>query len=654
MKKLGIFVLILAALTVMGCKKKEVKIGGDDVSGPIKVNFVAETRSMTYNHASPLTMPDGSIIKDGDLKPFWQYVEKVLAIDINDVTSQAKGIEIIQTESATGFKDANIYGGNSVAGDLMNYGAAGYFVDLSKYIDEYMPNFKNFLEVNVAVKDAITAYDGGIYFIPYIAEIGNYARTFMCRQSWVTGLLDGALTPERETKTLPASYPGYWKDANKRYDSNVIVLQNNAATNGNLSFTQARNTLLNYIKATYPNLQKPSDLYLGVNAQFDIDELIALMRVIRLAPNTLSKMVTGKVVPNAEIIPYFPRQTSYRDDLMHFANYFNGQRAFGSDSYDAKFYLDKDGVLQFSYAQDNILDNILPLFKAMYNEGLIAPDFSTLTIKDNFRNVYYGGDLKEGHNKFGFMTYDFIPSTTSVSLGGGKFQTDVEGLLPPLTKIPGVVNGWVHYTENTRVIKPDGWSISAVTGGEKLRQCLKLFDWMFSEEGSTAQNFGLPENIDQTQKFIATDGKSYPMLNKWFNEQAAAFANGDGSMFSRNFMGFNFPIGYEKSIGFEKQYTSVYGDNVWKLYEEANVLSSTYNKTDSPYFSLVPPVFSMTEQQRRQVLDTKIGDTQVEMIYSYITTNNTTIKDIKDSYVNGKVDSYIEAYRDSYALMSKK
>jgi hypothetical protein len=632
----------------------QAQIGGPDTSGPIKVNYVAESRPFKYTHSSPLTMPDGTIVKSGDLKPFWQWVEKELGIEFDDVTTQARASEIIQTQSATGFRDANIYGGNSVAEDLMAYGTQGYFVDLNKYLtDEYLPNFKRYLENNGSIKQAITAYDGGIYFIPYIAEIGYYARAFMCRQSWVTGLLDGVLTPENETKTLPVSYRGFWLGANARNKDNVIALQNAAARNGALDFTSARNTLLTYIRTAYPDLRNPSELYLGGRANYDIDELVALWRVVKLAPNTLSKLTTGKVVENADIVPYFFRQTSYREDILRLANYFNGERVYGSDSYEARFYLDRNGTLQYSYSGNNFLDNILPMLKAIYSEGLVAPDFATISLKDNFRNIYFGGDLRAGTNKFGFMTFDFIPSTTAVSLGNGKFQADVEGILPPVTKIAGVENRFVHYVENTRVIKPDGWAISSVTGGEKLRQTLKLFDFMFTEKGSTAQNFGMPDMIDR-EKYMGSGGIAYPKMNKWFNDQAAAFSNGDGALFSRNFLGFNFPIGYEKSIGFEQQYTTVHGEKTWKLYDEAGVLSQTYNKTSSPYFSLVPPVFSLTEQLQRQILDTNIGSTQVDLIFSYITTNTTSIAQIKEAYASGKIDAYIQAYRDAYAMVSNK
>jgi hypothetical protein len=659
MKKLFVCAVAFLALTFAACggKKEGGKSpalsGGPDVSGAIKINYVAENRFFKYTHSSPLTMPDGAIVKTGDLKPFWQWVEKKLGIELEDVTTQSKSQEIIQTQSATGFKDANIYGGNIVAEDLMNYGTQGYFIDIGKYInDEYMPNFRRYLERNAAIREAISAYDGGIYFLPYVAEIGYYARAFLCRQSWVSALLDGTITPERETKTLNTAYNGYWTGANARHQVNVIVLQNKAAQNGVLNFSSARDALVRYIQETYPDLQKPSGLYLGSNARYDIDELAALWRVIRLAPNTLSRLVTGQVVAGADIVPYFFRQTMYREDILRLANYFNGQRVFGSDSYESRFYLDRDGVLQYSYSEDNFLDGILPQLKSLYAEGLIAPDFATLSLKDNFRNIYFGGDLRSGHNKFGFMTFDFIPSTTGVSLGNGKIQTDVEGILPPLTRIPGVVDGFVHFVENTRVIKPDGWAISSVTGGEKLKECLKLFDFMFSAEGATAQNFGMPELIDD-EPYTGSGGIAYPKMNKWFNEQAALYSNGDGALFSRNFLGFNFPIGYEKSIGFEQQFTSVYGERTWALYENAKVISCSYSKTSPPYFSLVPPVFSLTDQLQRQLMDTNIGSTQADLIFSYLTTNTVTIAQIKDAYQSGRIEDYVAAYRDAYALVSK-
>jgi hypothetical protein len=404
---------------------------------------------MTYNQTTPLKMPDGTVIMQGDLKPMWQYVSKQVGVEFKDISVQdQKAKEMIQIAAATGFKDATIYGGTK-GEDYMNYGSQGYFIDLGKRLDD-MPNIKAYLEKSPAIKTAITAYDGGIYYIPYVAEIGNYARAYHGRESWVTGLLDSESVLESETKTLKVAYKGYWK----RNSTNVVDLQNAAAKDGVLTREAALKTLLDYIKATYPSLAKPSDLYLNDKAQYDIDELIALWRVIELSPNTLSKISTGKVVEGTEISPYFVRQAEYREDLLRLANYFGGQRVHGADSYGSRFYLNEKGELIFSYSEDNMI-KIYDYLKQIYSEGLVHTEFADLNNKDNFRKAFYSSDKSEGQKQFGFMTFDWFASTTAAN-------PDVVAMLPPVTTV-GSDKTFIHFIENTRTVKPDAWGISAAS-----------------------------------------------------------------------------------------------------------------------------------------------------------------------------------------------
>ncbi len=218
-------------------EKKELEL-----SDTLKINFAMgnNARTMTYQQANPLTLPDGKVITQGDLKPTWQYIESQLGFDIIDVTIQdQKSSEMIDLSAATGFKDAVIFGGENIAGDLMNYGAQGYFIDLNKYLD-YMPNVKEYLEKNPNFANAITAYNGGIYHLPYVAEINNFARVFTGRPDWVTALLDSAEKLEKEKKTINVSYQGFWK----RHNANVIELQNAAAKNGKLDQATALQVLV--------------------------------------------------------------------------------------------------------------------------------------------------------------------------------------------------------------------------------------------------------------------------------------------------------------------------------------------------------------------------------------------------------------------------
>jgi hypothetical protein len=173
---------------------------------------------------------------------------------------------------------------------------------------------------------------------------------------------------------------------------------------------------------------------------------------------------------------------------------------------------------------------------------------------------------------------------------------------------------------------------------------------MFSPEGSDVQNYGMPELIEP-EPFVNVAGEEFPKMNAWFNEQAAIFSNGDGAFFSRSFMGFNHPIGYQKSIGFEQQFLSVPGEQAWAIHLEADILFPSYND-EHPYFTLAPTVFSLDSRLQRQLEMTNVGSTQVDMIFNYLTTGSPSITQIKEAYVNARVDDYIEIHRRAYAMMT--
>ncbi|MBE2220713.1 MAG: hypothetical protein IAF02_04190 [Anaerolineae bacterium] len=598
-------------------------------------------RTITYQQATPLELPDGTVISQGALKPTWQYIQEQLGIQLNDVTIQDQSAgEMMDVSAATSFDNAAIYGGNSIAEDFMSYGAQGYFVRLNDHL-EHMPNFAAYLAASPNIAKAITAYDGGIYFVPYVAEIGNYARVFDGRETWVTALLDSDEALEAETHTLTPSYEGFWD----RNATNVVDLQNEAA-GGTLTRDVARDTLLAYIAETYPELENPSDLYLGETAVYDMDELVALWRVIELSPNTLSKVTTGDVIDGAEITPFFVRQTSYREDVLRLLNYFGGQRVHGSDSYAARFYLDANGELQYSYAEDSFLAGV-DLLKDLYEEGLIHSEFADTSMTDNVRNSLYAADDSDGQQQFGFMTYDWIASTTASN-------PDVVGMLPPLTTV-GDSDEFIHWTENTRVIKPDGWGISTAASEEEINAALYLLDYFFSDAGHIVQNYSPPYGLLEGETYLAPDGIEYPKFNEWMVDASCELKSCDMSGFLRDFIGSQIPIGYQKEIGFELQTTINHGEEAWALWIGAPVKSTSYESED-PLFRLVPPVFSLTEQDTAKLGQLAVGEEQVDQIFLYITGAETAVDSVealKALYVNAGIDDYVDVYRNAYARMTE-
>lgn len=595
-------------------------------------------RTITYQQATPLELPDGTVISQGALKPTWQYIQEQLGIALVDVAIQDQSAsDMLEIAAATSFDTAVVYGGTGIAQDLMSYGGQGYFVRLNDHFDQ-MPNFAAYLNENPNIASSITAYDGGIYHVPYVAEIGNYARVFEAREAWVLALLDRKDSREEETHTLTPVYEGYWD----RHATNVVDLQNEAA-NGTLTRDIALDTLLDYIAETYPNLNTPSELYLNETAQYDIDELIALWRVVELSPNTLSKVSHGAVVEGADITPFFVRKSSYREDVLRLVPYFGGQRVYGSDSYGARFYLDADGELQYSYAQDEFLQSV-EYISQLYAEGLIHSEFADLSTRSDFRNPYYGMDTQPGHNQYGFMTFDWIASTTASN-------PDVVGILPPLTTVGS--DEFIHFVENTRVIKPDGWAISVASSEAEIKSALALFDYFFTDEGHIVQNYGPPFGLEDGALFTAANGIRYPQFNQWLLGVSCQLKNCDMSGFLRDFMGSHIPIGYQKEIGFEFQYTKNRGWDAWALYIGNDVASVTY-ESDDPAFRLVPPVISFTEQETARLSQLSIGEDQTDQIFLYITGADTAVDSpeaLQQLFIDAGLEEYVDVYRNAYTRM---
>jgi len=618
-----------ATTEAAGETKEEEKTGPDLTDTvELKFNFALgnKSRTMTYNQESPLTLPDGTVVSAGMLKPMWSYVEKELNSKFTDVTVQdIKATDMIQTESTSNFAGANIFGGESIAERLMFYGTEGKFVNISEKMEEgYMPNFKAYLEANPAVKSAITAYDGSIYHVPYIAELNQFARTFNIREPWVTKLLDDE-SAAYDKADFTVHYDGFYVGDNKRTgdnggtvtpkegvdvvkktDQSIIEIQNGLDVKNGETLT---NALIQYIKDNY-DYDNASELYLGEKAAYDIDEMIALMRCIKANPTLLTD---GK----AEAVwPLFVRQSSYREDLIRLSTYFGGIKAHGADSYLSRWYIDGDGKIQYTYSEEDIY-NVLSYLSDMEAEGLIYSDCYELTDKTNFRSTLWGTDEGDAPS-YGFMTYDWIASSTSDSL-----NKDTVVILPPVAKVNGV---WQYYIDNGRAIKPDGWAISvAGSTDEQIQRACAVMDYFFTEEGAVVQNYGLPMALEEGEKYQGPDGIQYPKFTPWVVETAGAVAKGDLSTFLRDWMGCLMPIGYQKEIGFEYQYTSERGFDGWALLQNSTTNFATYAgegmKGDNPnYYKMIPPVFSLTSRQKEAVSDSTSLDSQdiVEFMFNVV------------------------------------
>lgn len=105
-----------------------------------------------------------------DIYTFKKY-EEMTGIHIDwintpqDVTNEKVSLTLASGDLPDAFMKCNISASN-----LLTYGDAGDFLDLSPYLEEYAPNFWAYATANPDVMAAITTPDGAIYSLPAIAD----------------------------------------------------------------------------------------------------------------------------------------------------------------------------------------------------------------------------------------------------------------------------------------------------------------------------------------------------------------------------------------------------------------------------------------------------------------------------------------------------
>lgn len=634
----------------------------------LKFNYAygSQDKMITYQQSTPLTLPDGTIITAGDLKPMWSYLAGEMNSKFVDVTVPGqKGAEMITTEAATNFAGANIYGGQTIGSSLMLYGAQGKFVNLKdKMAEGKLPAFSAYLAENPDVRKAITSYDGNIYHIPYISEVGSVARAMVMRSNWITMLLDAGDAAYDE-KTFTTAYEGYYIGSNARTGANggtvtpkdgvtvakktnesIIEIQNGLEVKNGKTLTEA---LVKYIADNY-DYANPSELYLGEKAAYDIDELVALLRCVKANASYL----TGGAEDT--LWPLFTRQSNFREDLLRLSVYWGGVPCHGSDAYEnVEWYIDADGQLQYAYSTEGMYD-VLKYFSQLYAEGLIYEDCLDGSVTSNFRNTLFKDDGT------GFMTFDYISSSTTDAL-----SHDLAVTLPPAAKINGV---WQYYIANARTIKTDGWGISlAGSTEEQIDRACAVLDWFFTEEGHMVQNYAMAEYMDDAEAYIGPNGTEWPKFNDWVVENAEAVGKGIAD-FLRNYLGTQLSVGYAKEIGFEYQGSTERCMAGWELLDNSTLTIQTYAGEgpagENPnYYKLIPPVFSFTTRQSEAITqNTDFGTESIDEymfnVIRYYTKGGapagTQVAKSYDEYLqffqSKGLDTLVSNYQAAYAVMT--
>lgn len=524
----------------------------------VRMEYTGEDNGERGKPQAEYTAANGKTYHTGDLKPVWEEIQSRLNITINDVVPE--GVKNI-SESYTVLEEQGFAGVDIMVAPSAKVAAAGVkdgtFLNLSQYLDQ-MPNFSAFLQENSVVQRSITAIDGQIYYTPYFDGFDDIEQMLILRADWVRALLDddtAVYDTEREMETYYEPYMPetlnttveavdtfglHTTSITIQYDKNIISQQNDLAVKNGETLT---NTLKNYIDSTYGSQYADrSSLFIGQNAAYNADELVALMRCVLTNP----MLLTGQ--DEMDVVPFFPREaTANRIQQIYALAEIWGVR--GLESRNGYLYVNESGTLSDARFDPEMMD-ALERLHAMYQEGLLLQDFdldegTAMLSGSNHRDRLLTANL-------GFATYDYNQTTTAYN----SLADTIEGftllpVLPPVADWDGNGN-YYRFTASWRSVKSDCWAIlaSVAEDEEKLARCLALFDYMYAPEGNRLMSYGPEAWIDGT---IVYYGGDVPKLSAAALTELNELADGNYTNYYRMWLGATFPIGYVKEQGMEFQ-----------------------------------------------------------------------------------------------------
>ncbi len=519
-----------------------------------------------------VTLADGKTYHTGDLKPTWVEVQNRLGMVFENQyqgNSSSKEFDFWKDRLA----EVDMISGTATK--LTEYGEAGSIVNIAEYLDK-MPNFSAYLEANPIVRLSITGNtdNGAIYFSPYFDGVNDIERMPLMRADWVAKLLDGEgeFTAEKSGTLAAAVYTPYMPTTGsvsvdvvkadgsavetiaKNYDNggNIVKTMNDALAAGTVDGVAAVNMLRTYIDKAYDGYYgtQRSDLFIGQNAAWDADELVALLRCVVANANTLNGTDSVQGLFSRE-----DNNNQRRVDMFRFAGSLFGVR--GLESRQDYLYVGADNMLHDA-RQEKATYEAMERMHAMASEGLISKAF--MDMSEESTATYLENDL-------GFMHYDYNQTQTvynKTKLQEGEKYMAV--MVPVAHWFDGTSDDGVYmrFTESWRSVKTDGWGISVagVAGNQdKLNACLKLIDYAYSEAGQILMSYGpdafIKTKEDGSYETFSFNGKEMPVIADATFEELWAKASGNYTNYARQFLGST--LSFAKSQAFEYQCTHEVG-----------------------------------------------------------------------------------------------
>lgn len=552
-----------------------------------------------------VTLADGKAYNSGDLKPTWVAVQDKLGMKFTNVyqgnsASKEWGYWKEQLE--------NVDMVSGTASDLNQAGPAGQVVNIAEYLDK-MPNFKAYLEKNSIVRLSITGdtETGAIYFSPYFDGVNDIERMPLMRTDWVEKLLNGSgdFTAEKSGTTATPAYQPFMptegsaeievvkKDGSgtekvtKDFTKNIVKQMNDK---GSMTGVEAVNMLRKYIDEAYGGYygENRADLFIGQNAAWDVDELVALLRCVVANANTLNGTDSIQGLFSRE-----DNNNQRRVDMFRFAGTLFGVR--GLESRQDYLYVGNDNKLHDA-RQDADTYKALESMNAMVQEGLISKSFIDGSAEKSETML---------ENDLGFMHYDYNQTQT---LYNEKKLQDGEKYMAVMVPVSrwddGTGEKFMRFTESWRSVKTDGWAISKAGVGDnqdKLNACLAIIDYAYSKEGQILMSYG-PEAFRSSETFDF-NGEEWPKIADKTYEELWAKAGGNYTNYARQLLGST--LSFAKSQAFEYQCTHEVGregaGHISNAIRYGTIKHPELGLADNPWYTSVPTTVPNTKPENDQL-----------------------------------------------------
>ncbi len=512
-----------------------------------------------------ITLADGVTYHTGDLKPTWVEVQSRLGMIFEDKyqgNSATKEFEYWKDR----LNEVDMAAGN--ASTLSEYGESGSLNNIAEYLD-VMPNFKAYLEANPIVRLSLTGNTdtGAIYFSPYFDGVNDIERMPLMRTDWVVKLLDGEgeFTADASANLAAAVYEPYMptegkveidvvnldgtavEKVTKDYDAagNIVAVMNAKLAEGAVTGVEAVNMLRTYIDTAYNGYYGTtrSNLFVGQNAAWDADELVALLRCVVANAKTLNGTDSIQGLFSRE-----DNNNQRRVDMFRFAGTLFGVR--GLESRQDFLFVGADGKLHDARQEEDTYV-ALGRMNGMVQEGLISKSFVDMAEESTATML---------ENDLGFMHYDYNQTQTVYNETKLQEGEKYMAVMVPVARWNDGTEKYMRFTESWRSVKTDGWALSKAGIGDdqdKLNACLKLIDYAYTYEGTVLMSFGpdafIKTNADGSYVTFNFNGSEMPVIADATYEELWSLAKGNYTNYARQWLGST--LTFAKSQAFEYQCT---------------------------------------------------------------------------------------------------